>query len=418
VVDIENPPVEGSGKDQTGRARYRFRVDEAISAIDAREVDVYSGRGGADCSYHFQLGETYLVDAGVYKGQLVTGICSDTRPVAYAEPLLSELRARRDGNPYASVYGVLRQTQQPYVLTSSDDYDRPLSNTLVELQAGQRKLQAVTDANGVFKFYDVPAGVYHYKAALPKSLEIAQTILSAPEPQITVPENACFRHDLDAMPTGRIRGRVLGPKGEPVIGDVALFRWDRYNETDMGWWEFQDEQKGYFEFEHVTPGTYVLVFHNGNESDSDIPYPRTFYPGSADFSSAKPLTIGEGQQFLNADIHLAAGTPTRRLIIRTDWTASPTSDHVYVTVQAGKSNAPGNRELSPGVYEVRLFPSETYTIFAWQDCGRRQEGHASLPIGSRETERVVVDGSDRRISEITLALHDANCKPYQQESNR
>lgn len=36
--------------------------------------------------------------------------------------------------------------------------------------------------------------------------------------------------------------------------DVALFRADRYKAEDMGWWEYQDEDKGHFEFNHVSPG--------------------------------------------------------------------------------------------------------------------------------------------------------------------
>jgi hypothetical protein len=47
VIDIENPPDERRGADQSGLSRYRFRVDENISGFEEKEVDVYSGRGGA-----------------------------------------------------------------------------------------------------------------------------------------------------------------------------------------------------------------------------------------------------------------------------------------------------------------------------------------------------------------------------------
>ncbi len=60
VIDIENPP----DKAETfagGVSRYRFRVDENIAGMNLKEVDVYSGRGGADCSYHFRINEQYLV---------------------------------------------------------------------------------------------------------------------------------------------------------------------------------------------------------------------------------------------------------------------------------------------------------------------------------------------------------------------
>ena len=105
VTDIENPPDKGRGADQSGTSRYRFRVDENINGIAAKQVDVYSGRGGADCSAHFQLGHTYLVNPYDNKGTLTASICSETQPIESAQALLSELRARRDGKRYASLYG-------------------------------------------------------------------------------------------------------------------------------------------------------------------------------------------------------------------------------------------------------------------------------------------------------------------------
>jgi hypothetical protein len=56
VIDIENPPNERRVANESGLSRYRFRIDENISGFEEKEVDIYSGRGGADCSYHFRMG--------------------------------------------------------------------------------------------------------------------------------------------------------------------------------------------------------------------------------------------------------------------------------------------------------------------------------------------------------------------------
>jgi hypothetical protein len=413
VVDIENPPDERRGADQSGSARYKFRVDENIHGMAAKEVDVFSGRGGADCSYHFQLGEKYFVNPGGTIDHLLATVCSDTQPAAGAEPLLTELRARRDGKLYASVYGVLRKTQQPYSWTYADEYDRPLPGTTVELKSADRTLTSQTDRNGVFRFYGVPAGTYRFDAALPANLELAETILSDSQPPIIVPEDACYEQNLDALPTSRIRGRVLGPDGQPLKNaDVALFRVDRYDERDMGWWEFQDEEKGHFEFNNVSPGRYVIVFHNSNRPDPDIPYPRTFYPGSPDLKTALPITVEEGQQVLNADIHLSDGPETRTLVVRVHWNLNPTPDDVFVFATGNDGNQPIAKRLSPGVFQVILFRSARYTIVAKQDCGLRWEDNVGRPIGGRETERIEVDGADAKTTELTLFLQDASCRPY------
>ena len=47
-----------------------------------------------------------------------------------------------------------------------------------------------------------------------------------------------------------------------------------YKPGDIGWWNTQDEEKGHFEFQHVRPGQYIIVFHNSNRPDPDMPYPR------------------------------------------------------------------------------------------------------------------------------------------------
>jgi hypothetical protein len=413
VVDIENPADERRGANQGGTSRYRFRVDETLNGITAKEVDVYSGRGGGDCSYHFQLGETYFVNPAGTSDHLLATICSDTQPAQGAEALLIELRARRDGKPFASVYGVLRKTQQPYTWTYADGYDRPLPGTTVELKSSERTVTSKTDNNGIFRFYGLPAGTYNFAVVLPAHLELVETIVSEPPPSITVPENACYQQDLDALPIGRIHGRVLGPDGLPLKNaDVELFGADRYKENEMGWWEFQDQEKGHFEFNNVSPGRYVVVFHNSNRPDPDMPYPRTFYPGVPDLNSALPITLEEGQQILNADIHLSGGSNTRTIIVKVRWNQSPTPNDVFVFATASDGSQPFAKRVSPGVFEITIFRQARYSIVATQDCGLRWEGNTGKPIGGRETERIQLDGADIRTTEVNLSLQDPSCKPY------
>ncbi|HVZ18256.1 MAG TPA: hypothetical protein VG897_14135, partial [Terriglobales bacterium] len=296
VTHIENPPDEKKGTFQGGTSRYRFTVDEDINGMKANEVDVYSGRGGADCSFHFSLGKTYLVFP--YKqndGRLFATICSETQAIEDAGPLLEELRAQRDGKPFASLYGVLRRTQQPYEATSSADYDQPIPHITIELHGEKNTLSTQTDDNGTYRFYSVPADKYRFVAKLPVNLALGEAILDDPDPGIELPANSCYRQDLEALPTSKIRGRVLGPDGNPLkYADVELFRPDKYSDSERGWWEFQDKEEGLFEFKHVAPGAYILVFHNSNNRDADIPYERTFYPNARDLASATPIVIQDG----------------------------------------------------------------------------------------------------------------------------
>ncbi len=121
VVSVENPPKEGDN--QGGTARYHFRVDEWLSPDARGEVEVLSGRGGADCSFWFETGIPYLVFA--YRGdngELRASVCSNTQPVVDAGSLLTQLRAMHNGKPVARVYGTVRQVQQPYEATYQPDF--------------------------------------------------------------------------------------------------------------------------------------------------------------------------------------------------------------------------------------------------------------------------------------------------------
>jgi hypothetical protein len=52
-----------------------FAVIESWKGVAGREVDVWTGRGGGDCGYEFQLPEAYLVFARrTPNGRLVTGL--------------------------------------------------------------------------------------------------------------------------------------------------------------------------------------------------------------------------------------------------------------------------------------------------------------------------------------------------------
>jgi hypothetical protein len=133
VIDIENPPDDRRGAlAQSGLSRYRFRVDENISGFEEKEVDVYSGRGTGDCSYHFRMGQSYFVAPykaelndlyGTEPGKLVAVICTETQPAANASALLAELRARKRGS---TVEGVLRTKQHDVVNANGQKRSVPL----------------------------------------------------------------------------------------------------------------------------------------------------------------------------------------------------------------------------------------------------------------------------------------------------
>lgn len=423
VIDIENPPNEQE-RFGTGISRYHFRVDENIHGMKLKEVDVYSGRGGGDCSFHFKKNEQYLVFP--YKSddhRLHAGICSLTQPVKYAGPFLTELRARRDGQKHASLYGVLVKTQAPYSTTTADDFERPLSGITIELRSENHSFSTQTDKNGVYRFYDLPADTYAFKATLPANLVLGRSIIDDPSPKIKVPQNACLERALEALPTSTIKGRVLGSDGVPVkYAAVELFRQEKYTAEAEPWdvWSESQSDKDYFEFRHVTPGTYILAFNNDDNPDPNTPYHRTFYPNSRNLAGAKSIIVAEGQQVVDADIQLTDPIPTRRLQIHVNWnqTSVPDDVYVYADTPTRSCGCVSPKKVSPGLYEVTIFENTRYTIYATQYCGYRWENNTAIPMGSRETERIEVDGADAQTKEVTVTLRDGSCKLPKKVENK
>jgi hypothetical protein len=99
LLSAENPPDDSNTlAGQSGEARYTFRVDESLASAPASQLDIYSGRGGGDCSVRFRVGEKYLVDSWRGEdGRVLVSTCSHTRLLSEADSLLPEMRALRDG---------------------------------------------------------------------------------------------------------------------------------------------------------------------------------------------------------------------------------------------------------------------------------------------------------------------------------
>jgi hypothetical protein len=309
----------------------------------------------------------------------------------------------RDHQRVASVYGVLRTGEEPYESVTSDFLGSPLANTSVELRSENQTFDAKTDSNGVYAFYGVPEGKYKISAELPPNLEIAQMILDDPLPPIELPTGACYEYDVTAYPTGSITGRVLGPDGKPVsFADLQLFRPGRYGEkVRAGWMESQDREKGFFEFKHVAPGDYLLVYNNRDNVSTDTPFRRTFYPGVPDKAQAALIHVGAGTQVKDADIKLTGGKSMRTIKVTLVAERGMLPDIHYIDGKGSDGSTLSNTVLSPSTYELSLFKDLSYKIRGVEYCSA---------IGKESyTETIEIDGADETAKGITLTFRDAGC---------
>lgn len=278
--------------------RYHFHIDENFAGADFGDVDIFSGGEDGDCGYRFEKGRQYVVFTRKKDdGRFFTTICTGTKPASAAQALMPQLRAIRDGKRVASVFGILRRVNPP-LLAPPDAPEDALANVPVKLRSRDDRFSTSTGADGVFSIYDVHAGEYQFSADLPGNMDLGEKAQEA----FTIPNGACYEYDVSAVPTGRIRGSVVGPDGKPLpLASVELYRLGQYQDLRSGLWRSQGAS-GFFDFANVGPGEYILVFNRGNRPNYS--FPRSFYPGVADASHAEAIKLEDGQQLLNANIRV------------------------------------------------------------------------------------------------------------------
>ncbi|MGC1829922.1 MAG: hypothetical protein WA663_05880 [Candidatus Acidiferrales bacterium] len=416
VTSAETLPPEapanstGAATDEAPVVRYHFRIEQEFAGPDTPEMDIYSGGDDGDCGYRFQNGQEYLVFTHQdTEGRLFATICNGTRPASEARAIIPQLRAMRDGRRVASVFGVLRRADPPS-LAPPDDPEDPLPNVSLKLRSVYDRFETSSGQNGVYSFYDVHAGTYRFYANLPARMELTQKTLAGALPPFKIPDGACYEYDVDALPTGHIRGSVLGPGGKPLpLASVELFRAGQYDDSHPGLWGFQGA-KGNFDFDHIGPGEYILVFNRTNRLDPNSPFARSFYPGVADVTDAKPIKLKDSQQLLNLKLQLKKAYPTRLIRVRVKWQGARPPGTVTIMAQADQGDNPAAQKIADGLYQFTVLESAHYTISAWEDLDPRR-GVAACALPDRiATPAVAVGGPKPRAgADVTLIFPHPEC---------
>ena len=221
-------------------------------------------------------------------------------------------------------------------------------------------------------------------------------------------DDSCVERDVGVLPTGKIRGRLLGSDGKPLWNaPVELFSVDRYKEDTRGWWEFVDDKKKYFEFDHVAPGEYLLVFNTNNRLDTDVPYPRTFFRDAPDLLRAEHIRVGPGDQLLHTDIQLNGGTVTRKIKIHVLFAGGGEPTSSYLSVKGSKGEDAFPSPLEENLYELNALPDSEYTITAHTNfCDPETVSPPLTFLGGSAPP------------ELTITVPDTKCRELPQEMKR
>lgn len=288
----------------------KFSVEQAYSGVTGTEVEVFTGRGGGDCGYGFQVGQRYLVYAYQYQDKLSTSICTRTRLFSQATEDLAFLGTLSTARPGATIHGGISREQSRK--------DEPLSSDiLVTIEGESQRKEIRPDAEGRFRVSGLPPGKYKVTLHLPDALTTYKN-----EDEITVADRGCGAVGWYVTDNGRVNGRVVNLDGEPVarilVGLVDPGGNPKENYVKLE----RTDAEGNFKFSGVPRGRYLLTINHARYPEPDDPtnaYPPSFYPGVIDKEQAQAITVGPGEKVNDLVVRVPAKQPPSVVKVSVVW---------------------------------------------------------------------------------------------------
>lgn len=289
-----------------GSMKVTFSVEQSIRGTDAKTVEVFTNSSGASCGYPFKQGERYLVygrkgSDGKYRESL----CGPTTLLKNAEDDLEYAKDIEEGKPGTRIWGSVYEDKQPS-LKDKRTFE-PLPNIEITIESKANKFKILTDEKGNYLFKDIPKDSYQVFAKLPKGYRELFVRADLTEHFAGSCDGESFR----VTKQGSIRGRVANFPSKEIQNPwnrdsvqqpkVALIPLDENNKPISNYyfeekWAYRDKFEYFFDI--VPAGNYLLAINPNNCPFPNNGVPTMFFPGVANVSEAKIITVKEGENLV------------------------------------------------------------------------------------------------------------------------
>ena len=187
----------------------------------------------------------------------------------------------------------------------------------VKVIGDQKTYELYTDKNGVYEIYGLPPGKYDIKPEIPLGLKVRFSIYFGDEDysdkqtaKVALKEKTCAGVNFVLSADTSISGRVFGADGR-ALPKVCLNLTPKDKKVARNWiFDCTDEQ-GRYKLDEIPPGEYIIVINDEGKISSNEPFPTAYYPGVFDKEKATVLTITDGVNLENHDIHIPSQEATR-----------------------------------------------------------------------------------------------------------
>lgn len=384
--------------------RVTFAIVEGFRGVTGKSVEVFTGSGGGDCGYDFEVGRAYVVYATrmprtatgeiAKDARLHTGICSRTSPIGRTE---ADARRVPPGNAdedlaYArsiassaptggTITGNVKRIE--YSLTEGQTLAPvPMAGVRIVFEGAETTWDAISDDGGRFTVGGLPAGRYRVTAFAPDR-DYVNVYPSATAEILNA--RACADVSVIVRADGRISGRLVDRAGRAVPGaTLELLAPSRADRGDGGVGldhRVLSGPDGVFHFVRVPPGDYLVAIHGRLGPGGQPIYPRLLFPGVRAVSGATVLHLASGSRLAIPDFVLPDDYALRSVsgrVVSPDGLAAEGAK-VYVRSAAGYDylSVPVLTDAD-GRFTVSVLAGQRYVLI-----GEQQAGTAERPAYDR-----------------------------------
>ncbi len=325
---------------------------------------MFGGLGGADCSFHFKTGSTYLLIAHGREGIWSTSGCSRSQEIIGTSPELDALRAWRDKKPVSnSVFGLLYDSTE----RGGKDWNA-LARFPLRLLGPGGTLSAFTDDRGGFRFDNLAPGTYRLDMTNPGWSMGQKTI------ELTTGCEQVFAgvNQQQSSLTGRVQpspGQALVPAMIKLLPVPPRPEFVNLPGTGIN-------GEGDFRILRVEPGDYLLAVNPEDlprASSTDgrvmgIRYPATYYPGVPARERAEVIHVARGEEVRLPAIWILpppiAEKKIEGIAVWPDGKPAAGTRFVVKDQKTGKSVATGGPTGAEGQFNFKVLAGSSYRIEA------------------------------------------------------